>query len=168
MIAVMSMGLAACATSGADSVGADAMGRTIPERISDKSIELTARRNLATIATTIARYEPVSMLVREEDYAIAEKLLGTSNVKLVVAPLGRDHGTVHRLRAARARQELRPQGPGDLARSSGGGGQCRRPGQSGASLSGSDRRDCVRQGRMGRGRAGTGRGRLVSGAAARR
>ncbi len=49
MIAVMSMGLAACATSGADSVGADAMGRTIPERISDKSIELTARRNLATI-----------------------------------------------------------------------------------------------------------------------
>lgn len=49
MIAVMSMGLVACATSGADSVGADAMGRTIPERISDESIELTARRNLATI-----------------------------------------------------------------------------------------------------------------------
>lgn len=49
MITVMSMGLAACATSGADSVGADAMGRTIPERISDSSIELTARRNLATI-----------------------------------------------------------------------------------------------------------------------
>lgn len=56
------------------------------------------RRNLATIATTIARYEPVSMLVREEDYAIAEKLLGTSNVKLVVAPLDdlwmRDTGAV--------------------------------------------------------------------------
>lgn len=43
------LGLSACATSGADSVGADAMGRTIPERISDSSIELTARRNLATI-----------------------------------------------------------------------------------------------------------------------
>lgn len=56
------------------------------------------RRNLATIATTIARYEPVSMLVREEDYAIAEKLLGASNVKLVVAPLDdlwiRDTGAV--------------------------------------------------------------------------
>ena len=31
------------------SIGADAMGRSIPERISDSSIELTARRNLATI-----------------------------------------------------------------------------------------------------------------------
>ena len=56
------------------------------------------RRNLVTIATTIARYEPVSMLVREEDYAIAAKLLGNSAVKLVVAPLDdlwmRDTGAV--------------------------------------------------------------------------
>lgn len=49
MIAILSAGLGACATSGTDSVGADAMGRTIPERISDSSIELTARRNLSTI-----------------------------------------------------------------------------------------------------------------------
>ncbi|USZ15624.1 BON domain-containing protein [Moraxella sp. FZFQ2102] len=42
--------MSACATGGANqSVGADAMGRTIPERISDSSIELTARRNLATV-----------------------------------------------------------------------------------------------------------------------
>lgn len=49
MIAVLGASLGACATSGTDSVGADAMGRTIPERISDESIELTARRNLSTI-----------------------------------------------------------------------------------------------------------------------
>ena len=33
-------------------------------------------RNLATIAKTIAKYEPVSMLVSREDYAIAVELLG--------------------------------------------------------------------------------------------
>ena len=43
------IGLTACVSNGTQSVGADAMGRTIPERISDSSIELTARRNLATI-----------------------------------------------------------------------------------------------------------------------
>lgn len=43
------IGLTACASNGTQSIGADAMGRTIPERISDSSIELTARRNLATI-----------------------------------------------------------------------------------------------------------------------
>lgn len=43
------IGLTACASNGTQSVGANAMGRTIPERISDSSIELTARRNLATI-----------------------------------------------------------------------------------------------------------------------
>lgn len=45
------------------------------------------RRNLASIANTIAHYEPVSMLVREEEYDIAAKLLGHSAVKLIVAPL---------------------------------------------------------------------------------
>lgn len=50
VLASMAMiGLTACASNGTQSVGADAMGRTIPERISDSSIELTARRNLATI-----------------------------------------------------------------------------------------------------------------------
>lgn len=49
MVAVLGASLAACATNSTESVGADAMGRTIPERISDESIELTARRNLATI-----------------------------------------------------------------------------------------------------------------------
>ena len=34
------------------------------------------QRNLATIALTIAKYEPVSMLVREEDYATARTLMG--------------------------------------------------------------------------------------------
>jgi len=33
-------------------------------------------RNLAAIATTIAKYEPVSLLVRKEDYNIAQELLG--------------------------------------------------------------------------------------------
>lgn len=33
-------------------------------------------RNLATIAKTVAKYEPVSMLVSREDYAIAVELLG--------------------------------------------------------------------------------------------
>ncbi|MFB6348706.1 BON domain-containing protein [Moraxella sp. ZJ142] len=42
-------GLTACASGKADSIGADAMGRSIPEHISDSSIELTARRNLVTI-----------------------------------------------------------------------------------------------------------------------
>ncbi|MGH1540397.1 MAG: agmatine deiminase family protein [Arenicella sp.] len=34
------------------------------------------QRNLATIARTIARYEPVVMLVRPEDYTLAEQALG--------------------------------------------------------------------------------------------
>ncbi len=35
------------------------------------------QRNLASIAKTIAKYEPVSMLVREQDYKVALKLLGS-------------------------------------------------------------------------------------------
>lgn len=51
-MSVAAVTLAGCAStqSAPASFGADAMGRTIPERISDGSIELTARRNLATIA----------------------------------------------------------------------------------------------------------------------
>ena len=45
------------------------------------------RRNLALIAKTIAKYEPVAMLVTEQDYDIARGLVGDS-VQLVVAPLG--------------------------------------------------------------------------------
>lgn len=42
--------------------------------------------NLATIARTIARYEPVKMLVRAEDYDIAAAKCGAT-VELIVAPL---------------------------------------------------------------------------------
>jgi agmatine deiminase len=41
------------------------------------------QRNLALIARTIARYEPVSMLVREAEYDLAKKLLGTARVELI-------------------------------------------------------------------------------------
>jgi agmatine deiminase len=53
--------------------------------------------NLATIAKAIAHYEPVSMLVRQEDYEIAARLCGSS-VDLIVANLDdlwmRDTGPV--------------------------------------------------------------------------
>lgn len=50
-VAVLSLALAGCMSTQSDltGYGADAMGRTIPERISDSSIEITARRNLATV-----------------------------------------------------------------------------------------------------------------------
>ena len=55
------------------------------------------QRNLATIALSIARFEPVSMLVRQEDHALARKLMG-SDVELIVCPLDdlwmRDMGPV--------------------------------------------------------------------------
>lgn len=55
------------------------------------------QKNLATIARTIARFEPVSMLVREADYDFAASLCGTA-VDLVVCPLDdfwlRDTGPV--------------------------------------------------------------------------
>jgi agmatine deiminase len=55
------------------------------------------QRNLATIALTIARYEPVSMLVRQEDLAVARKLMG-DKIDLIVFPLDdlwmRDTGPV--------------------------------------------------------------------------
>ncbi|MEV0670345.1 agmatine deiminase family protein [Mycobacterium sp. NPDC050441] len=55
------------------------------------------RRNLATIAQTIARFEPVSMLVRSEDLDQARDLVGPS-VELIEAPLDdlwmRDTGPV--------------------------------------------------------------------------
>jgi agmatine deiminase len=55
------------------------------------------RKNLALIAKTIAAFEPVTMLVNQEDYTLAKKLVGTT-VELVVCPLDdlwiRDHGAV--------------------------------------------------------------------------
>lgn len=44
-----------------------------------------AQRNLATIALSIARYEPVSMLVRQSDLQLAQRLMG-DKVELVVCP----------------------------------------------------------------------------------
>lgn len=55
------------------------------------------QRNLASIAKAIAAYEPVSMLVRPSDHALAQQLLGLS-VDRMVAPLDdlwmRDTGPV--------------------------------------------------------------------------
>lgn len=55
------------------------------------------RRNLATIAQTIAKFEPVSMLVRQDELDLARGLVGPS-VQLIAAPLDdlwiRDTGPV--------------------------------------------------------------------------
>lgn len=57
----------------------------------------SVQENLATIARTIAKYEPVKVLVRKEDYEIAAKLCGT-DVELIVFPIDdlwmRDTGPV--------------------------------------------------------------------------
>ncbi|MCG8686361.1 MAG: agmatine deiminase family protein [Desulfobacterales bacterium] len=62
-----------------------------------KHLTPEVQRNLANIALTIAKYEPVSMLVRQSDFAIAKQLMG-SKVELVVCPLDdlwmRDMGPV--------------------------------------------------------------------------
>jgi agmatine deiminase len=44
------------------------------------------RRNLATLARTIARYEPVSMLVRPEEHGLARDMVG-DGIELVDCPL---------------------------------------------------------------------------------
>ncbi len=56
------------------------------EEIWGKKLMPEVQRNLATIALTIAKFEPVSMLVRQEDFDIAKKLMG-SKVDLVISPL---------------------------------------------------------------------------------
>jgi agmatine deiminase len=62
-----------------------------------RKLVLEVQQNLALIALTIAKFEPVSMLVREEDYAVAQDLLGTA-VDLIISPLDdlwmRDTGPV--------------------------------------------------------------------------
>ncbi|MFD7847240.1 agmatine/peptidylarginine deiminase [Nocardia sp. NPDC059764] len=56
------------------------------------------RENLATIASTISRFEPVSMLVRQDELDLARWLIGGANVELIVADLDdlwmRDTGPV--------------------------------------------------------------------------
>lgn len=68
------------------------------EEIWGYSLLPEVQRNLATIARTIAKYEPVSMLVRKEDYILAKKLVGSSQVELIVSPLNdlwmRDTGPI--------------------------------------------------------------------------
>ena len=67
------------------------------ERIWGPELLPGVRRNLATIAKTIARFEPVSMLVRPAEVDLARKLLGPT-VDIVEAPLDdlwmRDTGPV--------------------------------------------------------------------------
>lgn len=68
------------------------------ERIWGAHLVPEVQRNLATIATTIARYEPVAMLVRPADQALAQSLIGTANVELIPTDLDdlwmRDTGPV--------------------------------------------------------------------------
>ncbi len=67
------------------------------EAVWGESLVDEVHRNLALIANTIAKYEPVTMLVNKEDHAIARKLM-SSRVELVVCPLDdlwmRDTGPV--------------------------------------------------------------------------
>ncbi len=67
------------------------------KKISGRKLLPELQRNLANIALTIAQYEPVSMLVRQSDLAIAKDLMG-SNVELITCSLDdlwiRDTGPV--------------------------------------------------------------------------
>ena len=62
-----------------------------------KELLAEVQRNLAAIALTIAKYEPVSMLVRQSDLPLAKQLMG-SKVELIVCQLDdlwmRDTGPV--------------------------------------------------------------------------
>ncbi|MGW5436352.1 agmatine deiminase family protein [Nocardia asteroides] len=68
------------------------------ERIWGAHLVAEVQRNLATIATTIARFEPVAMLVRPGDLAQAQRLIGAANVELITTDLDdlwmRDTGPV--------------------------------------------------------------------------
>jgi agmatine deiminase len=67
------------------------------KRIWGNTLLSEVQQNLAVIAKTIAAFEPVSMLVRKEDVAIARKLVG-KEIELIVCPLDdlwlRDTGPV--------------------------------------------------------------------------
>ncbi len=68
------------------------------ERIWGADLVPEVQRNLATIATTIARFEPVSMLVRPGEMDLAKGLVGAANVELIAAEIDdlwmRDTGPV--------------------------------------------------------------------------
>lgn len=68
------------------------------ERIWGKKLLSEVQRDLAAIATTIARFEPVTMLVRPAERDLAARLVGGSKVELVSAELDdlwiRDSGPV--------------------------------------------------------------------------
>ena len=70
-------------------------------KIWGKKLLPEVRRNLATIALTIAKYEPVAMLVSQSDLPVARRLMG-DKVELIVCPLDdlwmRDTGPVFVLR----------------------------------------------------------------------
>lgn len=72
-----------------------AFGASAP--IWGKTLLPEVQRNVATIALTIAQYEPVSMLVRQADLAVAQRLMA-DKVELIVCPLDdlwmRDTGPV--------------------------------------------------------------------------
>lgn len=67
------------------------------ERIWGAKLLPEVQKNLALIARTIAAFEPVSMLVRKEDFATARKLVG-KEIDLIICPLDdlwiRDTGPV--------------------------------------------------------------------------
>ncbi|MBU3064566.1 agmatine deiminase family protein [Nocardia sp. NEAU-G5] len=68
------------------------------ERIWGPDLLPQVQRDLATVATTIARFEPVSMLVRTADMDVARGLIGSANVELIAAEIDdlwmRDTGPV--------------------------------------------------------------------------
>jgi agmatine deiminase len=53
------------------------------ERIWGDKLLPEVQRNLAMIATTIARFEPVSMLVRADEKQLAQNLIGEASVELI-------------------------------------------------------------------------------------
>ncbi len=55
------------------------------KKIWGKKLLSEAQHNLATVALTIAQYEPVFMLVRQSDLSLAQDLMG-SRVELIVCP----------------------------------------------------------------------------------
>ncbi|MEV6214012.1 agmatine deiminase family protein [Nocardia sp. NPDC051833] len=67
-------------------------------RIWGRELLPEVQRNLATIATTIARFEPVSMLVRPGEMELARSLVGGANVELIATEIDdlwmRDTGPV--------------------------------------------------------------------------
>ncbi|MFE3443332.1 agmatine/peptidylarginine deiminase [Nocardia sp. NPDC059180] len=68
------------------------------ERIWGRELLPEVQRNLATIAATIGRFEPVSMLVRPGEMGLAQSMMGGANVELIPAEIDdlwmRDTGPV--------------------------------------------------------------------------